>query len=66
MLVDGHDPRDYAQVLGRLLDEPRWRATLGAGALAHAEQFGWTATAESMLAVYRDALTSSSAGSVAS
>ncbi|MFZ0324939.1 MAG: D-inositol-3-phosphate glycosyltransferase [Actinomycetes bacterium] len=66
VLVDGHDPRDYAQVLGRLLDEPRWRATLGAGALAHAEQFGWTATAESMLAVYRDALTSSSAGSVAS
>ena len=66
VLVDGHDPRDYARVLARLLDEPRWRSTLSQGALAHAEQFGWSATAEAMLAVYRDALASSRAGSVAS
>jgi hypothetical protein len=54
-------------VLARVLDQPRLRATLGAGALDHADQFGWTSTAEAMLAVYREALTgSTSAGSVAS
>ncbi len=57
VLVDGHDPRDYARVLGDLLTDPRRRAELGRGALRNAARFGWSATAAGMLDVYSDALT---------
>jgi D-inositol-3-phosphate glycosyltransferase len=56
VLVDGHDPGHYAQVLGRLLAEPRWRGALAAGAAAHAAGFSWQRTADGLLAVYGDAL----------
>jgi D-inositol-3-phosphate glycosyltransferase len=56
ILVDGHDPARYAQVLGGLLAEPRRRRTLAAGAAAHAAGFSWQRTAEGLLVVYRDAL----------
>jgi D-inositol-3-phosphate glycosyltransferase len=56
VLVDGHDPADYARVLGGLLaDQPR-RAALGRGALLHAARFGWAATATGMLEVYAGAI----------
>jgi hypothetical protein len=32
VLIDGHDPDDYAVVLRKLIDNPRWRAELSAGA----------------------------------
>ncbi|WP_433792312.1 D-inositol-3-phosphate glycosyltransferase [Actinoplanes sp. CA-252034] len=56
VLVDGHDPRDWARVLDRLLDEPGHRRRLAAGAVAHASQFSWDRTAETLLCVYRDAV----------
>jgi D-inositol-3-phosphate glycosyltransferase len=56
VLVPGHDPDDYAQVLIGLLADPVRRAALSAGALAHASRFGWSATAAGMLGVYRDAM----------
>jgi D-inositol-3-phosphate glycosyltransferase len=56
VLIDGHDPRDYATVLRQLYDEPRRRDALGRAALAHAGQFGWRQTAEATLQVYTDAL----------
>jgi D-inositol-3-phosphate glycosyltransferase len=55
-LVDGHDPADWARVLGRLLSEPRRRAELSRGAVAHARDFSWDRTASGLLAVYRDAV----------
>jgi len=58
VLVDGHDPTDWALVLGRLLDEPARRAELARGALAHARNFSWNRTAAGLLAVYREAVTS--------
>ena len=57
VLIDGHDPDDYAAVLRRLIDNPRLRAELSAGALDHAVRFGWSATAARMLDVYAGALT---------
>jgi D-inositol-3-phosphate glycosyltransferase len=57
VLIDGHDPDDYAVVLRKLIDNPRLRAELSAGALDHAVRFGWSATAARMLDVYRGALT---------
>jgi D-inositol-3-phosphate glycosyltransferase len=56
VLVDGHDPADYAAVLARLLADPAERERLAAGALVHAQQFGWPATATSMLEVYAEAM----------
>ncbi|MFN8126508.1 MAG: D-inositol-3-phosphate glycosyltransferase [Candidatus Nanopelagicales bacterium] len=56
LLVDGHDPDVWAGSLSALLDQPRLRAALAAGARAHAEKFSWSATAAGTLAVYDDAL----------
>jgi D-inositol-3-phosphate glycosyltransferase len=57
VLVDGHDPKDWAQVLDRLLDASAYRHRLAAGAVAHASQFSWDRTADTLLRVYRDAVT---------
>ncbi|MGH8869044.1 MAG: glycosyltransferase, partial [Actinomycetes bacterium] len=56
LLVDGHDPADYADVLGRLLAQPRYLGRLAAAARGHASAFGWPATAARMLDVYADAM----------
>jgi D-inositol-3-phosphate glycosyltransferase len=64
-LVDGHDPSDWAHVLGRLLDEPTRRAALSRGAVAHAVNFSWNRTAAGLLAVYREAVMSHRASRVA-
>ena len=56
VLVDGHDPADYAAALDALVRQPRLRARLSAGALAHARRFGWEHTATSVLDVYTEAV----------
>ena len=56
-LVDGHDPEDWARVIGRLLASPGDLAALSAGAVAHAREFSWSCTAAGLLAVYREAVT---------
>ncbi|GLW35558.1 D-inositol-3-phosphate glycosyltransferase [Actinoplanes regularis] len=56
VLVDGHDPADWARVLERLLAVPGYRRRLSAGAVAHAARFSWDRTVESLLRVYRDAV----------
>ena len=55
-LVDGHDPEDWARVIGGLLDEPARRTQLAAGAIAHARDFSWDRTAAGLLSVYRSAV----------
>jgi D-inositol-3-phosphate glycosyltransferase len=52
VLVDGHDPRAWANVLGDLLDRPAWRADLAHNAVTHAREFSWDATADRTLDVY--------------
>ncbi|ROT31930.1 D-inositol-3-phosphate glycosyltransferase [Micromonospora sp. HM5-17] len=56
VLVDGHDPVDWARVLGGLLAAPGRRAELSRGAVAHARSFSWARTASRLLAVYRGAV----------
>lgn len=56
VLVQGHDPDDWARVLGRLIHEPRLRQTLAAGAIEHAAAFGWSATAGRLAEVYAEAI----------
>jgi D-inositol-3-phosphate glycosyltransferase len=57
VLIDGHDPAEWAAVFSRLLYAPDLRARLSQGAIEHARQFSWNRTAASLLAVYRDAVT---------
>jgi D-inositol-3-phosphate glycosyltransferase len=66
VLIDGHEPDDYARVLERLIDEPRRREALSRGALAHAAEFGWDATARGTLAVYQEAVAARPAHRLAS
>jgi len=54
VLVDGHDPRVWAQHLGDLLDHPDRLAELGEQAARHAASFGWERTAEQTRALYAE------------
>jgi D-inositol-3-phosphate glycosyltransferase len=56
VLVEGHQPEDYANVLADLLRDAPRRRRLSAGAVEHAVGFGWDLTASHMLAVYSDSL----------
>jgi D-inositol-3-phosphate glycosyltransferase len=58
VLVDGHDPNDWAQVIAKVLDDPALLSSLSLGALAHARNFSWKRTAAGLLAVYHDAVQS--------
>lgn len=55
-LVAGHDPDDWARVLGALLASPGRRAELSRGAVGHARNFSWDRTAAGLLAIYREAV----------
>ena len=56
VLVDGHDPEQWAKVLGDLLRTPSALAHLAAGARAHAEKFSWQRTVEGLLVAYQEAV----------
>lgn len=55
ILVDGHDPDDWADVLLDLVHDRGRREMLATGAVAQAHSFGWDVTVEATLAVYRAA-----------
>ncbi|UDY25329.1 D-inositol-3-phosphate glycosyltransferase [Nocardioides sp. Kera G14] len=52
LLVDGHDPARWADALIRVLLDPGLHARLSAGAVAHARDFSWEATAAHTLDLY--------------
>ena len=52
VLVDGHDPRDYAAAVRAVLAR---RELLSAGARRHAAQFSWDRTADALVAAYASA-----------
>ncbi|MEW2355324.1 D-inositol-3-phosphate glycosyltransferase [Spirillospora sp. NPDC029432] len=55
ILIDGHDPADYAAVLRRLDAAPGLRDRLAGRAVRHATGFGWDATVDRLLEVYTGA-----------
>ncbi len=57
LLVDGHDPRAWADALARVVGDEALHARLEAGAVAQARRFSWEATAAQVLAVYERART---------
>jgi D-inositol-3-phosphate glycosyltransferase len=58
VLVDGHDPDEWARVLAGLASSPARLAELSRGALTHASGFGWGATADRLIEVYTGAMAS--------
>lgn len=55
LLVDTHDPRDWAAALRRVVTDDDLRLRLEAGALEQARSFSWERTAERTLDVYTQA-----------
>jgi len=56
LLVDGHDPVRYADVISSFLADAGRRRSLSTGAVAHAASFGWDRTVDGVMEVYADAL----------
>ena len=55
LLVEGHDPEDYARAMQRIVASPDLRAELSRGAVEQASLFAWDRTADRTLEVYRAA-----------
>jgi D-inositol-3-phosphate glycosyltransferase len=55
VLVDGHDPAQWAKVLADLLRTPSLLHSLAAGARPNAERFSWERTASGLVTAYRQA-----------
>jgi D-inositol-3-phosphate glycosyltransferase len=56
LLVDGHDPQDWAAALCSVVGDPDRLRTWSRNAVQHASHFGWDATADATLEVFRDAM----------
>ncbi|WP_082127013.1 D-inositol-3-phosphate glycosyltransferase [Allosalinactinospora lopnorensis] len=56
VLIDGHDPADYARTVHRMITEPTWRDALGRAAVRHAAGFSWGASVDGLLDLYRGTL----------
>jgi D-inositol-3-phosphate glycosyltransferase len=56
ILVNGHDPGEWAGVLRRLIRAPRQLQALSHGAWRHASAFGWSATVDRLAKVYTGAM----------
>ncbi len=52
LLLDTHDPADWAAALDRMVGDEALRARLAAGALEQAARFSWDVTADETLAAY--------------
>ena len=56
ILIDGHDPRDFARAIEQVTTHDGLRAELSRKAAQHALAFGWEATTSGLLDTYRAAL----------
>lgn len=52
ILIDSHDPSEWAHQLDRLVREPRLHAQLASGSRKHALDFGWDATTDQLMRIY--------------
>ena len=56
LLVQGHDPHDWAEVIDAALNDAGRRALLGRRARLHARSFSWERTTTGLLGAYQAAL----------
>ncbi len=52
ILIDGHDPADYAVAIDKVLGDQAFAAQLSTGAIEHSERFSWDATVSRFLELY--------------
>ncbi len=52
LLIEGHDPNDYAEAIDRVLTDSDLATRLSAGAIEHSERFSWAATVARFLELY--------------
>jgi D-inositol-3-phosphate glycosyltransferase len=55
LLVEGHDPADYARAMERIINAPGLRSEMSRAAVVHAAGFAWERTADRTAEVYRAA-----------
>ena len=65
LLVDTHDPQDFARSIARVVTQPGLQRELALGARMHAASFGWSATTAGLLTSYSAALTNAGARTLA-
>ncbi len=56
VLIDGHDPGDYARVLRALIGAPGRLRRMARAATRHASEFGWGSTVDRLVEVYSEAV----------
>jgi D-inositol-3-phosphate glycosyltransferase len=56
VLIDGHDPADYARVLRGLAEDPGRRRWMSRAAVRHGAAFGWQGTVDRLLEIYAEAV----------
>jgi D-inositol-3-phosphate glycosyltransferase len=56
ILIEGHDPADYARAIRQLAANPGELERLSRGATRHAGRFGWPDTVDRLIAVYTGAM----------
>jgi D-inositol-3-phosphate glycosyltransferase len=52
VLIDGHNPADYADAVLGVVSDRAYGAVLSDGAVRHASRFGWEGTVDRLLEVY--------------
>jgi len=52
LLVEGHEPEDYAAALDQVLGDADFALRLSAGAIEHSNRFSWTATVSRFMELY--------------
>ncbi len=52
ILVDGWNPVSFAAAIHRILEDEAYAESLAKGAVAHADQFSWDATADRLMELY--------------
>ena len=60
LLVDGHNPSDWAAAITRIVSDEAFAARLRKGTRTHAELFDWNSTANELIDIYTLALNNSS------
>ena len=54
VLVQGHNPQDWASTLSQICSDPTLLVKLSNGALSHAGQFSWDKTTQQLLEIYQE------------
>ncbi len=62
ILVEGWNPVGFAAAIHRILEDDAYAESLSKGAIAHADQFSWDATADRLMELYEGIKAASDAG----